>query len=140
MRRNFIRVLPSLHQDVFVEAFCSRDIAVQFADLLGACPLMEPVDILSDEKKLWNVPFHGREGQMGRIGMDFGNFCPAHRVPFPHQFRITPEGIRSRQILGPEFGPMAGLSIAERWDTGFGADPRSGEDGEPAGLTQVIEQ
>jgi hypothetical protein len=128
------------HNDIFVEAFCPRDVAVQFDDVAAAGAAMEVIHVLRDESEGGGafLPFDERD--VRRVWIGFGDKFAPPRVPFPNETRFAAEGGWSGEVLRFEFCPKAGLRIAKCRHAAFSGDARTREEDDALCATEALKK
>lgn len=102
---------------------------VELDDVQTPRPLVEPVDVLGQDRAHQPVPFELGEREMAGVGLNRGQECQPAAVELPNPFRIGVESV-DRRDLG---------RVVARPDTRSGAevrDPRLGAQTGPAETTQ----
>ena len=94
-------------------------------DALAARTLVQPIDVLRDQRQAWR-----RIGQLDERPMAGVRFDPAHEftppfVPFPDAFRIAFERFGRSQVFRPELCPEAGLRVTKRGHAALGGNARA---------------
>ena len=94
------------------------DRAVKANHSLGTGPLMEPVDVLRDEREVLEGAAPCGKNRVRRVRLARSQVLTPPVVPFPDEFRIPREGLRCRQVLGSMLAPES-FDASECRDTGI---------------------
>jgi hypothetical protein len=81
------------------------DVSMQLMDSGAACPVVQVVDILRDDRKPGKHLLHSCKGVMAGIRLDAGNDPFAMSIPLPHELRVLHKRVDIRQLFRLEFLP-----------------------------------
>lgn len=114
-----------------LETSVALDVAMELDDGFAAGALMEPIDILRDERE---PRLHRRElgeRKVRGIWIGSGDQAAPPLIPIPDERRVLRKRARCRKRFGIVLRPEAGLRVPERWHTAGCGNARSRQD-EPA--------
>ena len=87
---------------------------------------MQPVDILRDESKVRQGPFHFGDGLVGGVGFAARDGFTTPIVKLPYQFGVFVERLGGGQVCGTMVLPQSSCAT-KSGDTAFGRDTCPGE-------------
>jgi len=105
------------HKSSAFNTVASLDIPMKLKNVLAARPAMKIVNILSNEREIWNHMFQSHQSLMTRVRGHLLHHFLAIRIPFPHQSRIADKSIKICQLFGFEFRPQSIVSTKGRYTT-----------------------
>src|SRR5262249_19774782 len=112
--RYIARLVPAFHNDAFLKAFRSRDVAMKLDNARAAGALVQSIHVLSDQRDVGEAALHFRQRHMARVGLRSRHQLPAPGVPFPDPAGIPSKRLGRGELLWFEAGPHSGLRIAKR--------------------------
>ena len=89
-----------LGDGVFLYTPVFPDVSMELDDFLRACPLMEPVDVLCDQRELRKKILPGGEDFVSWIGFFGGDDSSSPVIPFPYEFRVLDKCRGCGELLG----------------------------------------
>ena len=103
---------------------------MEFDDIVRARTLMQPIDILRNQREVRHAALQFGERRMAGIRLRRTHAFAPPFVPVPYQRRIALERLGRRQFFRTEACPQSGLCFTEGRDTAFGAYAGTGENGD----------
>ena len=100
---------------------------MELDQLAAAGALVQPVDVLRDQHEIGGASFQFRQREVARVGLRRRDELAAPGVPVPDELRVARECGRRGELARIEARPQAGLRVAERRQSGFGGDARTGQ-------------
>ena len=101
MRRDlFERHIMIFENGVFVYAPVFPDVSMELYDIFRACPLMESVDVLCDQRKMGKKFFPLSKHLVASIGFFGSDDSSSPVIPFPDQFGILDECRECGELFG----------------------------------------
>jgi hypothetical protein len=110
---------------------------VQPQQVARARALVEPVDVLRDQRDALSRAHPLRERVMRGVRLGIADDLPAPVVPFPHELRIGGESARAGERLGAEASPQSARAAKGR-NAGRRRHARAGEHGDARGAVKAI--
>ena len=119
MRGDFIeRDIMIFNDGVLLDTPVLPDVSVELYDILRTGPLMESVDVLCDQREIWEKFFPACKDLVTRVGIFGGDDPSSPVIPFPDQFGILEECRGCGELFGSVIFPQAIFS-PECWDARF---------------------
>ena len=94
---------------------------MQLQDIAAARAVVEPVDILGDQRESRGALLECHQRVMRRVWFRGGDLLAAPVVPFPNQARVALECFGRGKLLGPELVPQTARTAKGR-DAALGGD------------------
>jgi hypothetical protein len=88
--------------------------------ILAASPLMQVIDILSDDSELGHIACEFSDSNMSTVGLRLDNLLAAPFIPSPTQRWVGSECFTGGQLSCIKSLPEPSQRIPECWDTAFG--------------------
>ena len=126
--RDLRRHIGVSHDAAFNEAAIVEQVAVEFDNFVATSPLVQPIDILRNERHLRYEARKCNECMVTRIRLHTGNQFATPAVPAPYQRGIALESFRCRQLVRIVLFPETGLRLAKGGDTAFRGNAGTGQD------------
>ena len=132
-RRPVFRAGFAISDYAALETSVALDVAMELDDGFAAGALMEPIDILRDERE---PRLHRRElgeRQVRGIWIGSGDQAAPPLIPVPDQGRVVPECAGRGKRFGVVLRPEPGLGIPECRYAAGGGNPRARKHEPPIG-------
>ena len=110
---------------------------MNFKYVHGTGALVEPIDVLRDQREPWHKGLKLRKSVVSGIGFHVVNHMQSMGIPFANTLWICEKAVHAGKLLGTKLRPQS-IGIAERCYTAFGANAGTGENDDVVGRPQSL--